>query len=455
MDLSLTCTRSVESRIASNAVLLFGAKAFGAVMGLIALIVTARALDSQAEFGIVIFLHAYMLFFAEMMTFQPWQAIIRYGSDDIEANDGPAFARLIKFGVRLDAISVVLAYIGSVALFGVFVLIVEAFPDFWPGYNQIDPSRLFWLVVAYCSVVLFQQIGTSTGVLRLFDRFNGLAVAWMVMPAVRLIGALIAAQQGWGMIGFIAVWYTGALSRYLVVLGLGLSELSKRGILKPALRQKVNFFRPREGLWAFASKAYVDSSLAAGFSHLPVLLVMIVFGPVFVAVYKIAEEIARLLSEGVKLLDQVIYPELARIVAGGKGRQILKLVSKASAAALAVGVVLSAIVYFFGPVLIEGALGPDYHGAVNLAVLLVLGAAIFAAVAPLYPVFYAVGRPERAIYARATGITAYVATFIVLTRLMGEIGTGWAWIVGYGVALVAVVVLILRTLSHIDQPARQ
>lgn len=55
MDMSIHCTRTVGSRIASNASLLFGAKAIGALLGLISLVVTARALDSQAEFGIVIF----------------------------------------------------------------------------------------------------------------------------------------------------------------------------------------------------------------------------------------------------------------------------------------------------------------------------------------------------------------------------------------------------------------
>lgn len=447
MNLSVQSTRTVGNRIASNAGLLFGAKALGAVLGVITLIVTAQALDSQVEFGIVLFLHAYMIFFAEMMTFQPWQSIIRFGSDDAEAGDGPSFARLVKFAAILDGVAVILSYAASIALFGVFVAVMKAFPDLWAGKEQIDPSKLFGLVVAYCSVVLFQQTGMSTGVLRLFDRFSGLAFAWLVMPTVRLIGVLIAAHQGWGMIGFIAVWYVGALIRNFVVIGLGLTELAKRGILKPAIKAKVNFWKPRDGLWAFATKAYIDSSLAAGFSHLPILLVMVVFGPVFVAVYKIAEEIAKLLSEGVKLLDQVIYPELARIVAAGNGAQILRLVTKASIVALGAGIVLAGLAYILAPPLVDRFLGEGYDMVPNLAVLLVLGAAIFAAVAPLYPVFYAVGKPERAIYARAVGITAYVASFIALTRWIGEIGTGWAWVVGYSVALVAVIILVSKTLS--------
>jgi O-antigen/teichoic acid export membrane protein len=105
------------------------------------------------------------------------------------------------------------------------------------------------------------------------------------------------------------------------------------------------------------------------------------------------------------------------------------------------------LAYVFAPPLVDRFLGDGYELVPSLAVLLVFGAAIFAAVAPLYPVFYAVGKPERAICARAAGIIAYVASFIVLTRWLGEIGTGWAWIVGYSVALVAVIWLVIKTLS--------
>lgn len=451
MNLSVPNKGTVGSRITSNAKLLFGAKAIGAVLGLIALLVTQRSLNDFVAFGTVIFLHGYMIFFAEMMTFQPWQSLIRFGSDDSEAKDGASFAKLVKFAAILDAVAVVLSYLAAIALFGVFVAFLKAYPDFWVGNEQIDPSKLFGLVVAYSSVVLFQQTGMSTGVLRLFDKFNGLALAWLVMPSVRLVGVLIAAHQGWGMIGFIAVWYVAALVRNFVVIGLGLSELAKRGILKPVISAKVNFLKPRDGLWSFTTKAFLDSSLSASFSHLPLLLVTAVFGPIFVPVYKYAEETAKLLSEGVKLLDQVIYPELARIVSAGKGGQMLRLVTKASAVALAVGAVLSVLAYFLAPPLVERFLGEGYEMVPSLTVLLVLGAAIFATVAPLYPVFYAVGKPERAIYARAAGVVAYITSFIVLTRWLGEIGTGWAWIAGYSVALVVVLILVIKTLSQFKE----
>ncbi len=452
MDLSIASKRSVGGRIASNAGVLFVAKAAGALIGLVALITAARYLD-RAEFGIVVLLHGYMLFFGEMMTFQPWQTIIRFGSDDVEAGDGASLAKLIKFAVKLDAVSVVLSYLAAVTLFGVFLAAMQAFPDLVDDALPLPPDELYQLAVFYCSVVLFQQIGMSTGVLRLFDRFNGLAAAWMVMPLVRLVGVLIAANQGWGVVGYVVVWYVASLLRYLTVIGLGVYELHARGLLKPVIRAKVSFLGPRDGVWAFSTKAFTDSSLGAGFTHLPLLLVSAVFGPAIGAVFKVAEEVAKLLSEGVKLLDQVIYPELARIIAAGEGRQILRLVTRASLLSIAVGLALAALVYVFGPGAIDRSIGEEYAMTVDLAVLLVLGAAVFAAVAPLYPVFYAVGRPERAIYARLGGIIAYIASFFVLTAWLGPMGIGWASIVGYAVALVLVVALVSRTLAAFSDEA--
>jgi len=116
-------------------------------------------------FGIVVFLHAYMLFFSEVATFQNWQAIIRFGADDQKANDSEGLAKLIKFGVKLDAISAVLAYFGSLVLFGLVVVIVEIFPSLGPdgGTSVADLQKY---AAIYCLVVLARQTSTSVGVLQ-------------------------------------------------------------------------------------------------------------------------------------------------------------------------------------------------------------------------------------------------------------------------------------------------
>lgn len=451
--LSIESDKTVGQRMAANTGLLLGAKVLGAVMGICTLIITEHALDNQINFGIIIFLHAYMLFFAEVATFQSWQSIIRFGSDDIYEKDASRLGGLIKFSVKIDLLSAIFAYLGAVLLFGLYAALVQIYPSIAPKAEGFDIESLKSLVIAYSTVVLFQVTGTPIGILRLFDKFRGLAIAELIMPSLRLIGVIIASFLGWGMIGFICVWWFAAVIRYLFKIFLGLYVIHGRNLLGSILNSTEKFTKPRSGLWAFVWKSNIDSTLAAGIYHLPALLVMAVFGPAFVAIYRIAEEFAKLLSEGVKLLDQVIYPELARIISEGRGNQILRYVFRASVISLSVGLVLSLATFLIGPVIMSTALGEEYRASVPIAVCLVFGAALYAAVAPLYPVFYAANKPERAIYARLAGLVFYIIAFFILTKLLGESGSAIAVIVGYFIGMIIAVIMVKKTLDGLTHGA--
>jgi len=440
--------------MAANTGLLVGAKAVAVIMGITTLIITERALDNQVSFGTIIFLHAYMLFFAEVATFQSWQSIIRFGTNDLHKKEAKNLGGLIKFGVKIDAISAILAYVGAVILFGLYVSLIGIYPSIAPNAEGFNIEDLKYLVFAYSTVVLFQVTGSPIGVLRLFDKFQGLALAALVMPALRLAGAIFAAIMGWGMIGFLCVWWFASVSGYIFKVCLGIYELYWRNLLHYVVSSDEKFFKPRKGLWSFVWKSNIDSTLAAGVFHLPALLVMGVFGPAFVAIYRIAEELAKLLSEGVKLLDQVIYPELARIISEGRENQILRLVTRASLISLGLGLFLSFLTYLVGPYITSTALGEEYRASVPIAVILVFGAAMYAAVAPLFPVLYAANKPERAIYARFSGLIAYVVTFFILTKFIHEIGSAVAVVVGYFVGMIITAYMVKITLDDFKKIGR-
>jgi len=441
--------KTVGKRVAHNTGLMVGSKFLGVLMGAATLFITEWALDDQISFGSILFLHAYMLFFAEVATFHSWQSIIRFGSEDIEQKNATRLSKLINFSLKIDGLSAILAYLGAVLLFTAYVGVVKAFPALGPSGDNFNIVELQPYIAAYCTVVLFQVTGFATGVLRLFNKFDGLAIAVLVMPALRLIGAIFAAIQGWGIIGFLCVWWFASVAAYLFRIGLGFWELQKRNLLGRVFRAKQKFISPREGLWAFVWKSNIDSTLAAGVSQLPLILVMAVFGPAFVAIYRIAEEFAKLLSEGVKLIEQVIYPELARIMSMGKGQEIWRLVIRASLAALLIGLVSAVILYLVGPFIMASSLGEEYKASIPIAILLVFGAALFAASAPLFPVFYAADKPERAIYVRVFSLISYIIAFFSLTKMFGELGAPIAVIFGSFIGIVIVGILSVRTLNEI------
>jgi phosphatidylglycerophosphate synthase len=168
------------------------------------------------------------------------------------------------------------------------------------------------------------------------------------------------------------------------------------------------------------------------------LLVMAFFGPVFAGIYRIAEEVAKLLSEGFKLLDQVIYPELAKMVVNGEAEKIWRLVIRSAFYLLGFGLAMSAFVWVAGPYILGTMFSTDYSASAPIASILVPAAALTGLMAPLLPIFYAADRPGRAIIARGVGLLAYIVSFVVLSLWIGEMGPAWAAMVGNltGVALV-------------------
>jgi len=181
----------------SNTGLLGGARLLAAIMGVATLVITAKALSDNAAFGTLLFIHAYMLFFSKVASFQSWQALIRFGSAEIKAENAGRFAALIKTGLILDAVAAILAYVFAVLLFS-FYLWAQSFVGVEPNGNEtiaLGSISLKHLVVGYCTVILFRQLNVAVGVFRVFDKFSVLALRAVVMPTVRLIGVIIAAHQ--------------------------------------------------------------------------------------------------------------------------------------------------------------------------------------------------------------------------------------------------------------------
>ena len=439
-DLSTAGAKSVGKRVAANSGLMVGSKFLAATMGFITLTITAKALDSTLAFGTIMALHAYMLFFSEVATFQAWQGIIRFGNDDVAKNDAPALAKLLKFGILLDFFSALAAYIMAISLFSFVIYLGSKFPSLTrdSGMSGADIQRYLNI---YCLIIIFRQLGTSIGIFRLFDKFSVLATKAVIMPTLRLLGASYAAFAGWGLEGFLLVWFVASFVSYIFLPTAALFELQRRNLLGMVLNAKSDFLAPRKGLWSFTIKSNIDSTLAAGHLQLPMLLVTAIFGPAFAGIYKIAEEAAKLLSEGFKLFDQVIYPEIAKMISQGDGSKIWRLVTRTAFILLSFGLVVSLLLVFLGPEALSKLFGKDYAAAASLASLLVPAAALLGVVAPLYPIYYATSRPEIAIYARGLSLFVYImALFVLSTTVVGKMAPGWAAIVGNVFAVIFVTI---------------
>lgn len=447
-DFSTAPPGGIGGRILANSGLMGGARVISAALGIATLIITARALADPVAFGAVLFVHAYMLFFAELATFKSWQAIIRFGADHMNGKDAKNLGRLIRFGFTLDALAALAAYILAASLFGLVVALADIIPGLAQeieGLPLTDLRKYVWL---YCLVLLLRQTSAGTGVFRLFDQFGILALRALIMPLLRFIGASIALWLGWGIVGFLCVWFIASAVSYAMVPLLAVRELSKRGLISSVLSAPKTLFRTEKGLWPFVLKTNLDTTLGAFRNQFPSLLVMGMFGPALFAVFRVAEEITRLLSKGTKLFDQVLYPELSRLVADGRLKALQNIAIKAALAIGAISFVLIVIVLMFGDHVIDTGLGDGYDQAPMLAVLLLCGAALTGAAVPFYTVFYVLMRPGRAAWVRGGAIIAYLIAFFATAYRYGLFAAGWAALAGAVFEMLLVTIWARQTLKR-------
>ncbi len=447
-DLSMKSKYGRKGRIAKNSGLMVGSKFLGAALGFASLSLATNFLP-KPELGVLFFIHAYMLFFSEVATFQSWQAIIRYGTHDLQKEECDKLYRLIGFGIRLDALAAIAAFILSVAMFSFSIWFLQSFTEAKDIAKGFTLEQFKHYLTLYCILVLIRQRGASVGIFRLFDKFNVLAVKAVIMPIIRLIGAVIAALTGAGFEGFLLAWFAGSFCAYIFLPVMAIIELKRRNMLGHVIRAKVKFFKPeRKGLWAFVFKSNIDATLGAATLHLPSLLVFAIFGPVWNALYKIAEEVAKLLSEGFKLLDQVIYPELARMVSEGQVDKIWRLTTRAATILLLFGCFMSAAFFIFGEAILQLLKIEGFEAAIPFATILVPAAALMGAAAPLYPVFFAADCPERAIMGRGAGVFIYIAALLIMAKIIGPMAAAWAVLIGNGFTVVIVTLMAKYTLEQ-------
>jgi len=441
VDFSRTSRFGVRGRLISNSALLGGARLLAALMGVATLVITAKALSDNVAFGTILFIHAYMLFFSAVASLKTWQAIIRFGSDEVKAKNSKRFSQLIKTGILIDAIVAVIAFLAATTCFSLFLWVQTKLGTDFANQQMIDQSGadLKQLIVLYCTVILFRQTSVAIGVFRLFDKFTVLAARALVMPSVRLIGVLIAAHEGWGLTGFLLVWFLASLLSYLVLQICVVIELYKRRFWPVIWQEKMCRTADFPGLYPFILKTNIDSVLRAMKSNFPSLAVMLIFGPALLAVYRIAAEISQFLVRGVKMFDQVLYPELSRMAVDIDFKALRRTTARTAIGMGAIGFFVSLVVLLIGEAPIKAAFDESFSDAPKLAVMLLVASTIFGAAVPFYTAFYALMRPGAAIWIRLIGTVVFLAGFFILSGRFELFAIGWAAIIGEIIEIVLVV----------------
>jgi O-antigen/teichoic acid export membrane protein len=413
-------------RMLGNTLVLLGGKALNALLSLGSMALAVRALGLES-YGVLVLIHTFAIAVANVGTFQSWQAILRYGTPALEEGRFGDFGRLVRFTLLLDCGSAIAAT--GAAVGGAFLV----------GPLLGWPADVVPIGALYGISVLFMVTATPTGILRLYDRFDLIAMQGSIGSLVRLAGAGIIFLTGGGLREFLLVWFIASAAAGAALFANGFREIRRHGHRGGAQVGWRGLARPFAGIWRFVWSTNFNSTATVGVVHLGTLMTGALLGPAEAGLFRIARQSANALTKPARLLVQVIYPEFARLVAVGDMARLREILLRSLALAGLAAVVCLVTLVLLGPLLLQLIGGDEAQGA--YAILLWLGAAALVELwaFPLEPALISTGRAGTALAVRVVAIVVFVPALFLSIE--------WLELTGAGVAtLVAAVVLLFGQL---------
>lgn len=402
-------------RLFLNAGKLLSAQVISAGLSFILTVLTARTLGPK-NYGFLALVLTYELTIGKLVSFNAWQAIIKFGSERLQAYDRPGLCQLIKFGFCLDLSSAVVGTLLAMALSGPMVALL--------GWDQaLQPLLLLFSVL-----ILFTLNGTPIGILRLFDRFDLLSYTSVFGVVVKLAGVVWCLLTGQGLQGFVWVYLiTGIVGQLYQVLA-SLWVLRKQGLGNFIIQPLRGVHRTFPDIWNYVWTTNLNSTIRLLSREADVLIIAGLTTPTALGFFKIAKQFSLILPMLSDPLYQSIYPELTKLWTAGDKKRFISLIKRTT---LIVGGIASiGWVGFlvFGKWLITLTVGIAYLDAYLVAVVY-----MFALVISLYtfsftPTMLAIGLPTNSLKALILATTIYFGTLIVFVNTVGIIGASLSYV---------------------------
>ncbi|MDI6448176.1 lipopolysaccharide biosynthesis protein [Anaerobaca lacustris] len=408
----------VFRRLFINAGKLLSANVVGAVLGLIAAVLTARALGPQ-NYGVLALVLVYELTVGKLVTFNAWQAVIKFGSEALHTDDRASLRQLVKFGFTLDVASAIVGTVLAVVLAGPVIRLLG-----WDA--SVRP-----LLVLYSLLILFSLSGTPIGILRLFDRFDLLSYTAILSGVVRLAGVAWCLVTRQALFGFVLVYLVTGIIGQLYQVFASLWVLHAQRIMN-IVQEPLRGVRSRfPGIVDYVWTTNLNSTIRMLSREADELIIAALTTPAALGIFKVAKQFAQVLPRFLDPLYQSIYPELSRLWAADRRRAFVSLIKRATLIVGSVAMLGWLVFILLGQRLIVWTVGPAYSQAYLVAAIYLLALVIALCAFALHPAMLAVGMPRKSFKAQVAATILYLVLLFPAVRTLDISGASLAYVVYY------------------------
>ena len=401
--------------ILRNAAYLASSNALSALLGLVALSCAGKGMSTQM-FGVLVVIQAYAKGISDVIKFQTWQLVVKYGATAVDNKNIRQFRDVISFSFALDIASGAIAVVAGMLL---LPLLAHSL--------GLDRQSL-WLAILYCTLIPSLAASTPTGILRAVDRFDLIAIQQAVRPLLRAAGSVISYLGDLGFAGFIITWYASNLIGGVLYWWFAARELRRRNI-HHALRPRL--FAPASrlaGAWNFVWTTNFAHSIWSARNSCSTVLVGMVLGPAAAGLFKIATTFFDATGSPAKLMEKSFYPEVMRLDPRSSQPWLLGL--KSACLAGGIGVLVALLVMVVGKPVISSVFGEQYLQAYHL-IEIMLGAIVVSMLGfPQESLLFMAGKQRVFLVAQTLSSASYIVLLIVLSHFFGVSGAAYAYLAG-------------------------
>lgn len=404
---------------------------FGSVIGMLAFVLTARALG-PTHYGILALTYSYVRAIEHLISFQSWQPLIKYGAELQGPEHKDDYRALLKFGMIVDVAAAMLAYVVSI---GLAYLVGPLF-----GISDDALS----LVMIYSTVLLFQINGLPTAVIRLAGRFRLVAYGMLVGGLARLVLCALGLLIGADLLYFVVVWTVTQIIGALSLLLIAFLELRRQDVTH-VLRAPLRGVTTRcKGLIVFTVGSNVELTLRSSANELDTLIVGMFADPASAGLYHIAKRIGRLILQLGVQVQAVLYPDVARLWAQRALQEFRSTVLQMEIMLMMFGAAIFLGTAFAIDPLLYWTAGPKFVAAGPLVVVQMIAVAMMLSGAAIRTGLLAMGRQPAVLKIVAVATVAFHITAFAIIPLIGAMGANIAHCVMATVMLTGLILVYRR-----------
>jgi len=385
----------IYRRFLRNAGLVVGSRIVFGLLNLATTVLATRAFGLDV-LGVVLLLHSYTRLFSEIVKFQSWQAVLRYGALLEEKGDRDGFRRLVGVTLMLDLVSFTLAIVAAVLLI----------PLAGPLLGWSGPVARF--APFYLLSIVFITHATPNGVLRLFDRVDLLAVQFASNAVLRFAGVGLAVLVGGSAGHLVLAWFVASVASGTIVIAAAIRELGRRDLAPRLFTGWRAAAREFPGIWRFLWMANLTSLPGLVLNHGTTLVVGAWSGAAAAAALSIARQLSTALARPARLLGPILFPDFARLAARDDWVLLRQILNRLLRVSLPVLVGLGGVLFALMPAIVGTLFGDELLGEMWLFRLLLVGALIRILGFALEPAFLSANKAGTSLLIQLAATLVYV-----------------------------------------------